>query len=81
MDTQERNIQIRAFHAAGWTLRDIGDRFDLNPGHVGRICKHKTELDDSEEASKMLGLQDKANYAKSRLRVGLQNGDIIRHVS
>lgn len=77
-DTHERNIEIRAFKAAGWTLRDIGDKFGLNPGHVGRICKHNTPLDDPQEASKMLALQDGQAYARKRLREGLRNEEVIK---
>jgi len=81
-DTHERNIEIRAYHAAGWTLSDIGAKFGLNPGHIGRIIKHKTAADDDpQEASKMLALQDKANYARNRLREGLRNEDLIRVVA
>jgi hypothetical protein len=76
-DTHERNIEIRAYKAAGWTLRDIGDKFGLNPGHVGRICKHNTVVDDPQDAAKMIELKDGKTYANKRLREGLRNENVI----
>jgi hypothetical protein len=76
-DNQTRNTEIRAFKAAGWTLRDIGEKFGLNPGHVGRIVKHATPIDDPQEASKMLELQDGKAWARKRLREGLRNENVI----
>jgi hypothetical protein len=79
MSNQRRNEEIKALHAAGWTQRDIADKYGLNPGHVSRIVRQAGPLDDPQEASKMLQLQDKARYARGRLREGLRNEDVIRH--
>ncbi len=79
MTNQERNAEIKALHAAGWTQRDIADKYGLNPGHVSRIVRTAGPLDDPQQASKMLQLQDKSNYARKRLREGLRNEDIIRN--
>jgi hypothetical protein len=76
-DTQERNQEIRALHAAGWTQSDIAAKYGLNSGHVSRICRYRTDLDDPQSAAKMLRLQDKSNYDRKRLREGLRNEEII----
>jgi hypothetical protein len=77
-DTLERNIQIRDLHAAGWTQTDIAEKFGLAAGHISRICRYRTDLDDAQEASKMQRLTDRAKYDRKRLRVSLRNEDIIR---
>ena len=78
-DTKERNEKIRQYHAAGWTQADIGQKFGLNPGHVSRICRYRTDLDDPQEAAKQLRLQDQSTYFRSRLKEGLRNEDIVRN--
>lgn len=78
MNDAERNLEIKRLSYAGWTQRDIADKFELNPGHVSRIVRSAGPNDDPQDAAKMLRLQDQAQYAKTRLRAGLRNEDIIR---
>jgi len=78
MSLEARNREIRDLHAAGWTNRDIASKFDLNAGHVARITRFQPEQEqDPQQAAKMLGLQDKANYARNRLRQGLRDEGCI----
>lgn len=81
IDTQERNEQIREFWHAGWTQTDIAAKFDLNPGHVSRICRFKTEVDDPQQAAKIQRLTDGQRYAKKRLKEGLRNESIITEIT
>src|SRR6056297_3661481 len=78
MSNEGRNQEIKALHSAGWTQRDIADKFGLNPGHVSRIVRAAGPLDDPQEASKMLRLQDQTRYARGRLREGLRNEEVVR---
>jgi len=74
----ERNQEIKDLSAAGWTTKDIADKYGLNSGHVSRIIRTPNPSDDPQEASKIVRLQDQARYAKGRLRTGLRNEDVIR---
>lgn len=79
MSNESRNQEMKDLHSAGWTCRDIAEKYGLNSGHVARIIRTPAPLDDPQEAAKMLRLQDKSAYARKRLREGLRNEDIIRN--
>lgn len=75
---EQRDDEMRTLKAAGWTLAELSDRYDMNSGHISRIVKDAQLLDDPESTAKMTGLKDEKAYATRRLREGLRNENIIR---
>lgn len=72
--------EIRALCAAGHRQADVARKFNCSRSLISNIVCFRTEDGDPQEASKIQQLQDSQRYAKTRLREGLRNEDVIRNI-
>lgn len=71
--------EVRNLCAAGHTQRDVARRMGISRSYVSDIVCFRVSDGDPEQACKLQQLADAKRYAKSRLREGLRNEDVITH--
>ena len=77
--TPDRYEEIRDLFNAGHRQADIAKMFNCSRSLISDICCFRTPDGDPATASKMQQLADAKRFARTRLREGLRNEDIIRY--
>jgi len=77
--TPDRYEEIRDLFNAGHRQADIAKMFDCSRSLISDICCFRTPDGDPAIASKMQQLADAKRFARTRLRTGLRNEDVIRY--